>query len=381
MSRGEEALHSLAQTQLAYRYVLVNHQLDDMTGITLIQRIRQHPQWQNMALILLASVNQQLNSDDLQKVPFFLRKPLSEARLHAFLLDIAHGIQPDQHFEGTTVGHNLPQQTLTGLNILLAEDNFINQEVGRNILLNMGYRVSIAENGLEVLSALSRQRFDLILMDCHMPEMDGFSTTRKIREQEEGSERHVPIIALTANAMQGDKERCFLVGMDDYLSKPLRPEALRTALKRWLIDKNAQALNLSDFKADVSKPVPVAEDPTPGDNVPYVDEKLLQRMQSEMPQHLPRLINLYLQQLPTYFAEMQQAQDNHNGEELFMVAHKFKGASASLGVKRVVELCKNIEQAAKAEDFATAHNHIYYLEDILENTKPILQAFVMGNGG
>lgn len=117
--------------------------------------------------------------------------------------------------------------------ILVAEDNVVNQKVALLTLQRLGYDVHVVANGLEALRALEREPFDLILMDCQMPEMDGFEATTEIRRRE-GPTRHHPIIAMTASAMQGDRERCFVVGMDDYIAKPVQPEALDRILQRWL---------------------------------------------------------------------------------------------------------------------------------------------------
>ncbi|GJM23340.1 MAG: hypothetical protein DHS20C15_32550 [Planctomycetota bacterium] len=123
--------------------------------------------------------------------------------------------------------------SLRSAQVLLVEDNIVNQKVACHMLERFEQRVQVAANGLEALTALQRQRFDLVLMDCQMPEMDGFETTRHIREREQEGER-LPIIAMTANALKGDRERCLAAGMDDYLSKPVRPHDLEAMLQRWI---------------------------------------------------------------------------------------------------------------------------------------------------
>lgn len=117
--------------------------------------------------------------------------------------------------------------------ILVAEDNIVNQKLAVRLLEKMGYRADVVANGLEALEACSRISYAAILMDCLMPEMDGFEATAAIRLREQAINVHIPIIAMTANAMQEDKERCLAVGMDDYLSKPIKPDVLRTTLERW----------------------------------------------------------------------------------------------------------------------------------------------------
>ncbi|MGC3972889.1 MAG: response regulator [Nitrospira sp.] len=123
--------------------------------------------------------------------------------------------------------------TTSATRLLLAEDNPVNQKVACRMLEKFGYRVDVATNGREAVAAYERMRYPLIFMDCQMPEVDGFEATALIRGMEEGV-RHTPIVAMTANAMQGDRERCLAAGMDDYVAKPVRPKDLQAVLERWL---------------------------------------------------------------------------------------------------------------------------------------------------
>jgi CheY-like chemotaxis protein len=125
---------------------------------------------------------------------------------------------------------------------LVAEDNAINQRFVVRILEKENYRADVAGNGLEAVAAVARAPYDLLLMDCQMPEMDGFEAAQAIRKTEAGSERHIPIIALTANAMQGDRDRCLAAGMDDYLSKPVKPADLYAAIERLLLKRASDTL-------------------------------------------------------------------------------------------------------------------------------------------
>ena len=119
------------------------------------------------------------------------------------------------------------------MHILLAEDNVVNQKVAARLLEKQGHRVRVTANGVEALEALSHDAFDLILMDVQMPVMNGYDATRNIREEEQGSGRHIPIVALTAHAMKGDREVCLKAGMDDYLGKPIHPVELLAVIERW----------------------------------------------------------------------------------------------------------------------------------------------------
>ena len=130
-------------------------------------------------------------------------------------------------------------RTISSVRILVADDNLVNQRVAVGQLRNLGYRAELVNNGREVLGALEHADFDIILMDCQMPELDGFATTAEIRRRE-GTARHTTIIAMTANALDGDHERCVSAGMDDYLSKPIKPEVLRLMLERWTTSSGSE---------------------------------------------------------------------------------------------------------------------------------------------
>ncbi|MCS6919120.1 MAG: response regulator, partial [Fimbriimonadales bacterium] len=149
---------------------------------------------------------------------FELTLPVSEPPAHVRLEQACRDSQPTD---------------LTGLRVLVAEDNYVNQKVIRRLLEKWGVELQIAENGKEALEWLSRASFDLVLMDCQMPEMDGYEATRRIRAYEAPRGLHIPIIALTANALEGDREKCLECGMDDYLSKPINPDLLWEKLTRW----------------------------------------------------------------------------------------------------------------------------------------------------
>jgi CheY-like chemotaxis protein len=158
-----------------------------------------------------------------------LVKPVRESHLVTCLKGLLSGARP-LPVESTPA--SLPAAKASGL-VLVAEDNTVNQKVARLLISKIGYQVEVVSNGREALDALRSREFDLVLMDCQMPEMDGFEATRHIREHF-APERGPVIIALTANAMEGEREKCLAVGMDDYLSKPMKPEQLKEMLSHWM---------------------------------------------------------------------------------------------------------------------------------------------------
>lgn len=236
--------------------------------------------------------------------------------------------------------------------ILLVEDNLVNQEVAKGMLTGLGYEVVTAGNGLEALDILSRQpkyeQTSVILMDCQMPKMDGYETTRAIRNGSQGIENtSIPIIAMTANAMKGDKEKCLNAGMDDYLSKPVSAEELRSKLDAWLgVDERIEAV--SDVHIEV-------DEDTPNEFIPDEAEKVWDRHgfmerigNSET--LATRLIGLYRESVPQELEKMSDFLDNMQWEDVGKLAHKIKGSSGSLGAIQVSRVAEEIESFAKNGD-------------------------------
>jgi CheY-like chemotaxis protein/HPt (histidine-containing phosphotransfer) domain-containing protein len=234
---AEEALTSLreaARTGDPYRIVLLDAQLPGTDGETLARKIKAEPNLEQTEIGLLTSLGNSgsQGTEGQSTAAARLSKPLREMQLADCLTRLlAPGRSSSEpKAEGTSVS---PGEEKDGrCRVLLVEDNLVNQLVAKRLLHNAGTTVDIAENGLEAVEALERQRYDVVFMDIQMPEMDGYQATTEIRRRE-GNDRHTPIIALTAHAMPEDRERCLASGMDDYLSKPVAPEEIEGALRRW----------------------------------------------------------------------------------------------------------------------------------------------------
>jgi two-component system, sensor histidine kinase and response regulator len=250
---GEEALNLLraavAEGQ-PYDIALLDVQMPEMDGFTLAAKIKADPVLVGTRLIMLTSMGHVLSSTELnqRRVEAYLVKPVKQSRLFDCLISKARsratteGAADGQDpITASSPGGSKMEPEFKKARILLAEDNIINQKVALAQLHRLRYRADAVVNGLEVLEALQRVPYDLVLMDCQMPEMDGYETSEAIRQRENRSDSPCPwksplyIIALTAHAMQGDREKCITAGMDDYLSKPIRPAELQAALERWQI--------------------------------------------------------------------------------------------------------------------------------------------------
>jgi two-component system, sensor histidine kinase and response regulator len=224
-----------------YELAILDMQMPEMDGLMLARAIKDDPAIASIRIVMLTSLGNQLDTEDMKKagVEACVLKPVKQSRLFNRVAEVMAGHKPLSRKKTQTATLTMkspvtppPNLSRKPVRILLAEDNIINQKVALGLLNNIGYKADVAANGLEVLSALDVRPYDLILMDCQMPELDGYETTQRIRANpESGSMR---IIAMTANAMRGESEKCLEAGMDDYLSKPVRLEALRDMLARWM---------------------------------------------------------------------------------------------------------------------------------------------------
>jgi two-component system, sensor histidine kinase and response regulator len=234
VENGPAALHNLeqaAESGQPYALALLDLCMPGMDGLEVARRISGNPALSATELVLLTSgpdVNAKQAGD--AGITARLTKPVRLSQLHAALQNVT-----SSSTVGVTSRPRLSTERAVGSrgHVLVVEDNSTNQLVAVGILEHLGYTTEVAGNGLEALAALARTAFAAVLMDCHMPEMDGYAATVEIR-RDEGETRHTPIIAMTAGVIEGDRERCLAAGMDDYVSKPVNPQALDAALTRWL---------------------------------------------------------------------------------------------------------------------------------------------------
>jgi len=250
---GEEALGALrlaSEVGDAYRIAVIDFQMPRMDGEKLGRAIKADPALADTRMIMLTSVGRQGDAQRLKEAGFcgYLLKPVRYSQLYAMLATV-WGC-PDPVGEPVLItrhtlaeaGKMIPKPPLSRadggrplqVRTLVAEDNVVNQRLAKAILEKLGCHVDVAANGREALEMLAEDSYDLVFMDCQMPEMDGYEATREIRRRAKPDE-HVPIVAMTAHAMPGDKEKCLEAGMDDYISKPVRPENFENAISRWCL--------------------------------------------------------------------------------------------------------------------------------------------------
>jgi CheY-like chemotaxis protein len=236
---GAEAITMLqeaARGGAGFGLLLVDAHMPDMDGFTLVQRIRQQLDASKMTIMMITSVGQRGDAARCRElgIAAYLIKPIVQSQLFDAILDIL-STKAQQARQAPLVTRHSLREACPNLRVLLAEDNVVNQVLATRLLEKHGHSVVVASNGREVLEELEKQKFDLVVMDVSMPEMDGFEATAAIREKEGVTGSHIPIIAMTAHAMKGDRERCLAVGMDAYISKPIQPSELYRAIKTVLL--------------------------------------------------------------------------------------------------------------------------------------------------
>jgi signal transduction histidine kinase/CheY-like chemotaxis protein len=225
--------------------VILKHELPDMNGLEAAAAIHSRAGGKQIPVLMLGTLGKRARSKHLRSasISAFLYKPVKQSNLYQSLSDAIEGkvlprsqLRPAGPESPPAKPKPTPPEAVSAARILLAEDNPVNQKVALRMLSKFGYAGDAVTNGLEVLRAMEEKSYDLILMDCQMPEMDGYQATAEIRRRENGT-RRIPIIALTANAMKGDRETCLEAGMDDHVTKPIQLGVLREAIQRWLSSK------------------------------------------------------------------------------------------------------------------------------------------------
>ena len=371
-------------------------QMPDMNGAQLGKALRADDRFNDMKLVMMTSMSSRGDAQYFSDLGFsaYFPKPATTSDLFDALLVVAEGgtaLQQAQplvtHHYLQTLAHNQshlkikakqdqqpssdswPQQ----IRLLLVEDNQINQLVAKGILKNIGLQADIAANGHEALSSLQQspenRPYTLILMDCQMPEMDGYEATRQIRAGKAGVRYlAIPIIAMTANAMQGDREKCLDAGMSDYMSKPINTERVYDKLTEWLInggrtggDDNRKSHDASDSNTNEDKGIGAAD--MISDSLADWDKSsALKRVGNKSEQLLP-LIALFLDDIPTQMTELQLAIDKENSEHLSRTIHTIKGVAANLGGLRLQQLAAQMEADLKAGQFQSAKEKLPLLRD------------------
>ena len=358
VTQGQDALARLAGG-VPPDAVIIDLQLPDMEGLALADKIRESPAGRHLPLLLLSSVR--LRGDDARPanagISVFVHKPIRPAQLlDALCRALNVQLQSEKKAPSTPVlDANLAKRL--PLRLLLADDNLINQKVGMSVLQKLGYRADVANNGIEVLQALEQKAYDIIFLDVQMPEMDGLEATRHIHERWP-RDRRPCIIAMTGNALMGDREKCLAAGMDDYISKPVRIAELQNALERWGPTRTRKSDTAFLSRGALA----------PKESL--LDESILAElrdMSSPDGANIVReLVDLFLEVAPQRISQINQS--IADPQKLAFHAHALKSMGLNLGAKRVVDLCQQLEEQARSGNLAGAANLLRELEAALGET-------------
>jgi len=333
--------------------LIIDSTLTTIDSLELLTLLSQH--YPDMPVILLTQLGERLSNEQKRPHLATLSKPLHASQLHDALITLLSGktITTRKPARSTIIDTQMALRH--PLKILLAEDNMVNQKVAVGILAKHGYRVDVVANGLEVLDALDRQPYDLILMDVNMPDMDGLTATRAIRQALPAAEQPY-ILALTANAMQGDYERCLNAGMNDYISKPIQVAELIAALNR------VQPRQIRTAKAPFTATNNPQLSPTTGDAAPansptnydIVDPTMLAEVTELMAEDgdaaVKELISIFLENSPLLLQKLRTAVHQADAHAVYLIAHTFRSPAAQMGAHRLAKLCHELETISEASD-------------------------------
>jgi two-component system, sensor histidine kinase and response regulator len=290
----------------------------------------------------------------------FLTKPVRQGQLFDCLLvvlDQACRVSDRPAASATLVTRHTLEETRTQRRVLVAEDNPVNRQIAVAMLTKLGCQCDIACNGQEAVDAVSKQTYQVVFMDCQMPVMDGFAATAEIRRREAGKNR-LRIVALTANALQGDRDRCLAAGMDDYLTKPMKPADLEGALAR------SDGVN--------SETVPT-ETPTEQFDEPILDDDALRMLLSATDNETVRAVaDMMKNDARAVMEEIQAAIKKHDLITISRAAHRLKGAAGTLGLRRVQTVAQRVENAARKSDLQTALEQCGRLKNVIDEALPML---------
>ncbi|MDX6752140.1 response regulator [Geminicoccaceae bacterium 1502E] len=348
--RALELLRRSVRENRPFAIAILDMMMPGMDGLELARRIGAEPAFGSTRLVMLSSMGLEDMKQEVRRAGIRRRlsKPVRQSELYNCLVS-ALGDGPatavSERPQEASVAPVAPVAPVARQGrVLLAEDNLVNQEVALGILASLGCEAEVAGDGEEALAALSRARYDLVLMDCQMPRLDGYAATREIRRREAGlGAAGVPIVALTAHALRGDRERCLEAGMNDYLGKPFTAEEMRAVLERWLP------------AAEHAAAEPTGEAVAAGqsrDEPAVLDRRTLDTLRElrrpGQPSVLGRAIHLYFGSTPGLVERLAQGAASGDAQAMVEAAHALKSSSANLGALELAAQCRTVETMARA---------------------------------
>jgi signal transduction histidine kinase/CheY-like chemotaxis protein len=361
-SDGEEALalYNAAASSVPFRLILTDMHMPKMDGFGFVERLKETKEGSPSTIMMLTSGGQRGDAHRCEQlgIAAYLLKPVRQSELRDAILRVL-STSPAQGRDPMITRYSLRQETVgtKSLKILLAEDNLTNQKLATRVLEKRNHSVTVVNNGREALDALEASAYDLVLMDMQMPEMDGFEATSALREREKSTGRHQAVVAMTALAMNGDRERCMAVGMDGYISKPIRPQELDELLDGYIARKAAVVPQKSEI---VSSDVVDAA-------------QLLDRIDDDR-NFLAELVEIFRRDYPQSVSAVRSAIDTGNAAGLQQSAHTLKGTLANLSALSASALAAELEQMGRSLNLTGAQSTLDRLASELPNVTRALEA-------
>ncbi len=388
---GPEALDILrdaAASGTPYQVALLDMQMPGMDGMMLARTMEREPALAVTRRIIMTSLGQRPTDAELQEagIDAYLAKPIRQSRLLDSLTRVVTKASRDSSSGATgslvrwsslaTPGTASPARQIR---ILLADDNSVNQKVALGQLRRLGHTADAVANGLEVLEALKQAPYDVVLMDCQMPEMDGYDATRAIRKREaEAAEagepgRRLHVIAMTAHAMEGAREQCLAAGMDDYLSKPVRTDALEAAIERW----QPAPADSADPSASTPEPARAgSRKEAPAKEECPVDMARLGEMADDDPTATRELVDMYLLEADEVMGALRASVQSGPAAETERLAHKLGGSSSTCGMAGIVAPLRELERSGVAGHWPENEQLLQEADRQLERIRAYLAAHI-----
>ncbi|MGB6220769.1 response regulator [Haloferula sp.] len=361
---GEEALLELGRAAAEgrpYRMVVLDGMMPGMDGYQLAKRIRAGTEWEQPEMLMLTSGGGNWTAAELRRagVARSLNKPVKRSILLDSIMQTTGTSLADEEGQGD----DLPARSMSDkpLRVLVAEDGKVNQVVARRLLENRGHHVTLVENGREVLEALERERFDVVLMDVQMPEMNGLEATAAIRQREASEGGHVPIVAMTANAMKGDEEECLAAGMDAYIPKPVRADQLFVALEQFSAAAEEAVANGAH------------EEPAAEAFAIFNEQRFRENTGDVALMH--ELIGFFEEDSESMLAEIDRTAESGNIDDLHRAAHALKGMVGNYWADRSFEKATELDTKARSGDIVGARAVIPTLRREIALLRQALQRF------
>ena len=355
-SGSAAAMRALAQER--FELILLDIRMPEMDGFELCEKIRHNPETADSTIMMLSSAARPQDAIRCRElgVAAYLTKPINPKQLRIAISSIFGGKGEAAH-AGRVASE--PQQLGAGrrLRILLAEDNVVNQEIAATLLTKRGHSVVVAKDGEQALSTLDKEVFDLVLMDVQMPVMDGLEASIAIRKRELNTGRHIPIIAMTAHAMKGDREKCLEAGMDGYISKPISVKALMQAIET--VSPGGAQLETISATANANA-------------LPLVNRQALMLQVGDDLDLLRTIVSLFKAEVPGNLAAIRAAIESNNVESLSNLAHSLKGMLGNFSSPAANQAALRLETMAQERDFSHAREAYQELEGVIEQLTPEL---------